>query len=196
MRQILFLVIICLLTTREIEAKKLFSNKPTVHTVMDKIMNRYDPHNNWHKSQISYKVNIIDQNGHLCSAEVETWGPTDFFQISIKTDGQQIVKRYEYGEYFASLNRSTDFSDISNVEYGLNMEKIDQCMDLFRLINGSVMEMERAGMKAASRLKTTNFEDRSCYVLYFRNRNKDSDNAFCTGKIKLYVDEELKNKRT
>ena len=137
---------------------------------------------------MSYVVNILDQDGKYCVAEVETWGPDDFFQISIKSNGQKIVKRFEYGEYFASIDYRTEFSDRSEKEYGLSDEKIDQCMDLFRLINGSIMEMDRAGMKIKSGLKVVDFEGRSCDALTFFKKSGYSDNAFCNGKIRLYVD--------
>ena len=48
--------------------------------------------------------------------------------------------------------------------------------------------MYRAGMKLKSGLKVVDFEDRSCYMLTFFNNSKNTDNSFCNGKIRLYVD--------
>ncbi|MFC2124267.1 hypothetical protein ACFLU5_05610 [Bacteroidota bacterium] len=188
MKTLIFLVLISLLPVSNSLAKNRLPRKPTAHTVLDELIKRYDPHNRWQQAQMSYTVNIIDQNGQFCTAEIETWGPDEFFQISIKSKGQKIVKRYEYGEYFTSIDHNTEFSISSKNEFGLSEEKIDQCMDLFQLINGSIMEMDRSGMKIKSGLKVTDFEDRNCYALTFTNSSKTTDNSFCSGKIKLYVD--------
>jgi len=98
------------------------------------------------------------------------------------------IKRYEYGEFFASIDHVTDIPVLEKNDLGLSKEKIDHCMDLFRLINGSVMEMKLSGMKPKAAVKIITFEDRSCYALTFKNNVRNTDNSFCNGKIRLYVD--------
>lgn len=188
MKRFIILVVFCLLTISLVSAKRQNSGRPSVSAVMNKLMERYDPQHKWQRSRLSYTVHVIDNKGHLYTADVESWEPDEFFQISINNDDEHIIKRYEYGEYFTSINRNTDHTRFSEAIYELSQEKIDQCIDFFRLINGSVMEMERAGMKVSTRMKITDFSHRSCYLLSFKNKNKSTDNLFCTGKIRLYVD--------